>query len=70
MSGDKAPRPDGFTGKFFKKSWDTIKEDVMRVIELFGNLYTTNFHWLNSASIALLPKSRARRTFQIFSPLV
>jgi hypothetical protein len=28
MLPDKAPGPDGFTGAFFKKCWEIIKEDV------------------------------------------
>lgn len=28
MPSDKAPGPDGFTGVFFKKCWEIIKEDV------------------------------------------
>ena len=26
---DKAPGPDGFTGRFYKVCWDIIKEDMM-----------------------------------------
>jgi hypothetical protein len=28
----------------------------MRVINLFGDIHSENFHWLNSTNIALLPK--------------
>ena len=56
MTSDKAPGPDGFTGAFFKSCWTTIKSDIMRVINLFSNLHGENFHWLNSAFVALLPK--------------
>jgi hypothetical protein len=44
MPTDKAHGPDGFTGAFFKKGWEIIKGDVMRVIELFGDLQAKNFH--------------------------
>ena len=53
---DKAPSPDGFTGKFFKSCWEIIKNDALLVINSFSNLQTRNFHWLNSANIALVPK--------------
>jgi hypothetical protein len=29
---DKAPGPDGFTGAFFKASWEIIKDDIMAAI--------------------------------------
>jgi hypothetical protein len=29
VPSDKAPRPDGFTGRFYKACWDIIKADVM-----------------------------------------
>ena len=56
MPSNKAPEPDGFTGLFFKCCWDIIKDDVTRVISLFGNLHTNNLHCLNSANIVLIPK--------------
>jgi hypothetical protein len=36
MHSDKAPGPEGFIDAFFKKFWDIIKVDLMRVIHLFG----------------------------------
>jgi hypothetical protein len=56
MPNDKAPEPDGYTGIFFKRYWDIMKFDIMNVVNLFGNLYYENFHWLNSTNIALIPK--------------
>jgi hypothetical protein len=32
LPSDKAPRPDGFTGRFYKASWPTIKENVTHVL--------------------------------------
>jgi len=42
MPSDKVPGPDGFTGLFFKKCWDIIKPDLMRVITHFDSLHTSN----------------------------
>jgi hypothetical protein len=69
MPNDKAPGPDGFTGAFFKKCWEIIKVDVMRVIDLFGNLHAKKFHWLNSANIALLPKKDGAEEVTNFRPI-
>jgi hypothetical protein len=69
MPSDKAPGPDGFTGAFFKKCWETIKEDLMGVINQFGNLHAENFHWLNSANIALLPKKDGAEEVGDFRPI-
>jgi hypothetical protein len=59
-ASDKAPGPDGFLGAFFKKCWNTIKIDVMAVINQFSNFHTNNLHWLNSTNIALIPKKGAK----------
>jgi mannosylglycoprotein endo-beta-mannosidase len=69
MPNDKAPGPDGFTGAFFKKCWEIIKVDIMKVIELFGNLHAENFHWLNSANISLLPKKDGAEEVSDFRPI-
>ena len=33
---DKAPGPDGYTGRFYKECWSIIKADVMAVIITFA----------------------------------
>ena len=55
----KAPGPDGFTGLFFKKCWGIVKHNLMRAIDRFDSLHTSNLHWLNSANVVLLPKKDA-----------
>lgn len=38
IDDDKAPRPDGFTSYFFKKSWQLIGNDIMEVmLDFFPN---------------------------------
>jgi hypothetical protein len=69
MPTDKAPGPDDYTGAFFNKCWDIIKGDLMRVILQFGNLHAENFHCLNSANIALLPKKDAAEEVGDFRPI-
>ena len=56
MPPDKAPGPDGFTGRFYKSGWTIIKNDVMAAVHF---LWTENFRSLqklNSAYITLIPK--------------
>jgi hypothetical protein len=69
MPSDKAPGPDGFTESLFKKCWDIIKVDLMRVIHLFGELHSENFHRLNSANIAILPKKEGEEETSEFCPI-
>jgi hypothetical protein len=69
MHGDKAPGPDGFTGLFFKKCWEIIKIDVMKVVHKFENLHVANFHWLNPANIALFPKKIGAEDISDFRPI-
>jgi hypothetical protein len=69
MPSDKAPGPDGFTGAFFMKCWGTIKNDIMAVIDRFGELHVHGFHWLNSANIALLPKKEGAEEVSDFRPI-
>ena len=69
MPNDKAPGPNGFTGIFFKKCWDTIKDDVMKAISLFSNLRTANLQWLNSANVVHLPKKEGAEGILDYRPI-
>jgi mannosylglycoprotein endo-beta-mannosidase len=69
MPDDKVPGLDGFTGSFFKRCWEIIKVDVMAVVHLFGDLHVENFHWLNSANIALLPKKEGAEEIVDYRPI-
>lgn len=40
---DKAPGPDGFSVAFFKACWDTIRGDVMAVVNNFSDLRAEHF---------------------------
>uniref|UniRef100_A0A453I1L4 Reverse transcriptase domain-containing protein n=1 Tax=Aegilops tauschii subsp. strangulata TaxID=200361 RepID=A0A453I1L4_AEGTS len=65
----KAPGPDGFTGTFFKKCWGIIKHSVMRVIQRFDSLHTSNLQWLNSANVVLLPKKEGAEGISDYRPI-
>jgi hypothetical protein len=67
LPSDKAPRPDGFTWKFYKACWDIIKPDVMAAISL-GRKFD-NFGRLNSAYITLIPKMDGAENVKDFRPI-
>jgi hypothetical protein len=69
MPSDKAPGPDGFTGAFFKKCWDIIKGDIMKVIHQFKNLCVGHLQWINSANIVLLPKKEGAKDITDYRPI-
>ncbi|GJZ70110.1 RNA-directed DNA polymerase, eukaryota, reverse transcriptase zinc-binding domain protein, partial [Tanacetum coccineum] len=55
IGDDKAPGPDGFTSKFFKKSWKTTGKDVCEAVREF---FKTNklLGEVNATLITLVPK--------------
>ena len=56
MPLDKAPGPDGFTGRFYKSCWSIIKGDVLMALGAIQQGHVFKFRLLNSAYITLLPK--------------
>ena len=69
MPADKAPGPDGYTMAFFTSCWDIINPDLMRVMDAFSELSVNNFHVLNSANVALLPKKEGSESIADFHPI-
>jgi hypothetical protein len=57
---DKAPYPDGFTGVFFKKCWDIIKDNGMCAIHQFNTLHMARVQWVNYKNIVVFPKRGAK----------
>jgi hypothetical protein len=52
---DKAPRPDGFNGKFIKKCWGIIKEDIYKLcLDFFDK--AVDLQAINKSFITLVPK--------------
>lgn len=56
MPTNKAPRPNGFTGCLYKKSWLTIKEDVLAVFTELHSMNRTHFDKINKTNVVLLLK--------------
>ncbi|KAM0847123.1 hypothetical protein ACQ4PT_055218 [Festuca glaucescens] len=66
---DKAPGPDGFSGGFFRASWNVIKEDLLSAINKFYNLNDPSFDNLNTAFFILLPKSDQPSQMSHYRPI-
>jgi len=66
---DKAPRTDGFTGRFFKSCWPIIKKDIMVPVSALWSRKFMNFGTLNSAYITLLPKKDGAEQPKDFRPI-
>jgi hypothetical protein len=66
LPSDKAPRPDGFTGRFYKACWPIIKEDVMAVISAVWSRKFAGFHRFNSALVTLIPKKEGAEEVKDF----
>jgi hypothetical protein len=66
---DKAPGPDGFTGRFYKACWSIIKKDIMAAILTVWNKDFRNFRYLNTAFITLLPKKEDAILAKDFRPI-
>ena len=57
IPNDKAPVPDGFTGRFYKTAWPIIKVDAMSAFNAFWELDTRSFNLINDAYMILLRKT-------------
>jgi len=59
LPSDKAPGPDGYTGRFYKMCWNIIKPDVMAALAAVQSGNLRNLQLLNTALLTLLPKEDA-----------
>jgi len=69
LPSNKAPGPDGFTGKFYKVCWPIIKADLMAAISAVWSRKMGRLEMLNSAYITLLPKKEEATTIRDFRPI-
>lgn len=64
----KAPDPDGYGAKFFKSSWNIVREDMMEIVKLFfekGELDSR----INTTLITLIPKHSQATNLRDFRPI-
>lgn len=69
LPSDRAPRPDGFTGLFYKASWPIIKQDVMNAFSALWSLDARSFYLLNDALLVLLRKNNAPSSLKDYRPI-
>lgn len=68
MQSGKAPVPDGFNVDFFKAYWETVKHDILEVME--DSRRSKNvLKALNASFIALIPKEENSMTSDGFQPI-
>jgi len=68
MQNGKAPGPDGFNVDFFKACWDTVKQDILEVVE-DSRQHKKVLKALNATFIALIPKKENVMTLEGFRPI-
>ncbi|XP_057775251.1 uncharacterized protein LOC130994230 [Salvia miltiorrhiza] len=69
LASDSAAGPDGFSGTFFQKCWDTIKDDIVVAVKTF---FVKNYlpQGLNSNTLILIPKKEVVETVADLRPIV
>ncbi|GJY33032.1 RNA-directed DNA polymerase, eukaryota, reverse transcriptase zinc-binding domain protein [Tanacetum coccineum] len=68
IEDEKAPGPDGFTSKFFKETWDTVREDVCLAIQQFFDTRKL-LGEVNATLISLVPKIKTPNKVSDYRPI-
>lgn len=69
LPNDKAPGPDGFTVRFYKKTWGVIKHDILEAFNAFWAMDMRSFHLLNDAYVVLLKKKEQAAELKDYRPI-
>jgi hypothetical protein len=69
LPSDKAPGPDGYKGRFYKKVWPIIRMDFMLALEKVWQGDASRLYLLNSAYVTLLPKKSEAIEVKDFRPI-
>lgn len=65
---NKTPGPDGFTGEFFRKTWDIIGADLTKAVLEFFQSGQMLRQW-NCTAISLIPKTIGAKKLVDFRPI-
>ncbi|RVW79790.1 Transposon TX1 uncharacterized 149 kDa protein [Vitis vinifera] len=68
FSGNKAPKPDGFSMAFWQSSWGFVKEEVMGFFREFHD-HNCFVKSLNTTFIVLIPKKGGTEDLRDFRPI-
>ena len=69
LPADRAPGPDGYTGRFYKACWQLIKSDMMAAILTLQQGDSRKLWLLNSAYLTLIPKKEEALSPSDFRPI-
>ncbi|WVZ78922.1 LOW QUALITY PROTEIN: hypothetical protein U9M48_026563 [Paspalum notatum var. saurae] len=69
LPSDRAPGPDGYTGRFYKSCWQIIKTDFMAAIITLQQGDARKLWLLNSAYLTLIPKKEEALLPTDFRPI-
>ena len=69
IPSDKAPGPDGFTGRFYKCAWTVVKGDFLAALSVILQGDSSKLYLLNSAYVTLLPKKAEAVEVKDFRPI-
>jgi hypothetical protein len=68
LPSNKAPGPNGFTGRFYKVCWSTIKDDIMAAL---GAIWSRKLdHFSNTSYITMVPKADGADQVKDFHPII
>jgi len=69
LPSDRAPGPDGYTGRFYKECWPVIKADFMAAIITLQQGNARGLGLLNGAYMTLIPKKLDAAMAKDFRPI-
>jgi hypothetical protein len=69
IPSDRAPGPDGFSGMFFKLSWNVIADDMLAALDELHKGRFRTFSKLNGSILTLLPKKENSLDIKEFRPI-